>query len=396
MRDEGYVPPGYRVTYEGINRLALPYAVADQWRADNEAKEQREREEKQKERQEKADAAEAARQGQVSAPPDEPPPGWHRVLPDYQAVIRSLSEEAVTARSPDREARERLLLIGKRLAERGPDREVGRAYDWRSAIQKLEAEMPNFRAPIKLIRNALRLSDIARLPPRIPPLLLLGPPGVGKTLFSQRLAEMLAVPHSTVAFDQPSGGVALRGADRYWSNAEAGLLFNLICLGPVANPVVLLDELDKSANPDRRHQVDPLAQLHGALETQTAQRIKDICIDVEFDASLVTYVATANSVEGLGLPLLSRFDVFEIEPPTKDEAVEVARRITEQVLERLKLKERLSFDPKCAYVLGHLSPRLMLRTVERLAAAAVSDKRTCVTAAQVWEELDPEVRPRVH
>jgi ATP-dependent Lon protease len=397
MIDPKYLPPGYWVTYGHILNLALPEAVATQLKAHDDECEQRKRDELNERQQEKRAAAQAQREGRaVSPPPDEPPRGWHRVLPDYLETIRSLSEDAVTARTPDREARERLVAIGRRLAERGPDREIGRPDGWRSALQHLEAQMPNFREPIGVVRNALRLADIAGLAPRIPPLLLLGPPGIGKTLFSQRLAQLLAVPHASIAFDQPSAGSQLRGSDKYWVNSECGLLFNLVCLGSLANPLILLDELDKSATTGSRRDLDPLAQLHGALEVQTARRIKDVSVDVEFDASLVTYVATANSLHGIGLPLLSRFEVFEIGPPTRDEAVEVARQVTDQVLERLKLKDRVALDPKCAYVLAHLSPRLMLRTVERLAAAALSDKRTRVTAEQVWDELGPREGPPLH
>lgn len=396
MTDRDYLPAGYQVTFEPIGRLALPIPVAQQLQAQSEEKSERAREELREKQQEKMAAAQAERGGQAPPPPDEPPPGWHRVLPDYAKVIRSLSEDAVTGRTPDREVRERLVAIGRRLAELGPDRQVGRPDGWRSAIKSLGAQMPNFRAPIDLVRNALRLADITGVPPRIPPILLLGPPGVGKTLFSQRLAELLAVPHATIPFDQPSAGSQLRGSDKYWVNSECGLLFNLVCMGTLANPVVLLDELDKSVTTGSRRDIDPLAQLHGALEAQTARRIKDVSVDIEFDASLASYVATANSLRGLGLPLLSRFEVFEIEPPNRDEAVEVARQVTDQVLERLKLKGLLSVDPKAAYVLAHLSPRLMLRMVERLAAAALSEKRSRISAEQVWNQLGPAEGPRLH
>ncbi|HEU4460877.1 MAG TPA: AAA family ATPase [Methylibium sp.] len=401
MRDRDDLPVGYELVYANGSHFVLPQRAAKQWRKHVERRTQREVEalrEQQKASAKELEEGKKAAEPEPSLPafPDEPPPRWHRVLPDFAAAIRSLSEDGVKARSPDREARERLVTIGQRLAALGPDREIGRPDGWKSALADLEARMPNFRAPVALVRNALRLAEVTNTPTRIPPLLLLGPPGVGKTLFSQRLAELMAVPHATIAFDQPSAGSALRGADKFWSNSESGLLFQLVCLGAMANPVILLDELDKSAGSSTKHDLDPLAQLHGALERQTARHIKDISVDIEFDASLVTYVATANSLHGIGMPLLSRFEIFSIAPPSGDDAIEVARRLIDQVLHQLKLEDRISFDPKCAYVLARMSPRLMLRTVERLAAAALQDKQRRVDVEQVWNELEPADRPRLH
>src|ERR1700704_2280910 len=97
-------------------------------------------------------------------------------------------------------------------------------------------------------------------------MLLLGPPGVGKTYFSHRVAQLLGAPHADIAFDQPTAGSQLRGSDKDLGNSSSGLLFNLICMGDCANPVLLLDELDKSGVTGNRWELDPLNQLHGALE----------------------------------------------------------------------------------------------------------------------------------
>jgi ATP-dependent Lon protease len=86
--------------------------------------------------------------------------------------------------------------------------------------------------------------------------------------------------------------------------------------------------------------------VHGVLERETAQRLNDVSVDVEFDASLVVYVGTANSLRGLGVPIVSRMQLFVIEPPSKWEAIDIATNISRSVLRRLGLEGRVDFEPK--------------------------------------------------
>ncbi len=329
--------------------------------------------------------------------PDEPGPGMYRVLPEIQSLIDQIDDPTVELRSADREATHRRTRILEKLVVKGPDRRIARAPDGRRAIDELEASLPHFRQPIRVLRNALALSDATGVPLRVPPLLLLGPPGVGKTHFSHKVAQMLGAPHAALAFDQPSAGGQLRGSDKFWANSETGLLFNLICMGEFANPVVLLDELDKSAGLGTRWDVNPLAQLHGVLEPETARRLVDVSVEIEFDASLVTYIATANSLQGLTLPILSRMQIFTIGPPSRDEAYEIAQAIVQQVLQRLVLTGQVSFERRAVCLLAHLSPRLMVRAVEQAAAAAVAQGKTTVSEDGLWGEIGAVgPGPRLH
>jgi ATP-dependent Lon protease len=109
-------------------------------------------------------------------------------------------------------------------------------------------------------------------------------------------------------------------------------------------------------------------------------------VDIEFDASMVTYIATANSLRGLTSPILSRFEVFGIEPPETSDAVEIARAVN-QVLKRMNLQDKLGFDRKGLVVLAHLSPRLMLRTVEKAVAAVIEAGQDQIRESDLWAEL---------
>ena len=387
---------------EAHQLLALPRAVAEEAEA---ARAQRQSDEagarrvgkRQEAQHDKAEvAAEPAPLSPEPALSAAPAPGFLRVLPRFTELTGPQSEADIRSRTSDEEVRKRLEAVRQRLLALGPDRRVARPANWRAALDRLEAALPNFRDPVGLLRDTLALAEVAKSGVRIPPMLLLGPPGIGKTYFSHEVAALLGVPHASIAFDQPSAGSQLRGTDKYWSNTESGILFKLVCLGEVANPVVLLDELDKSVLGSNRHELDPLAQLHGALEPQTARCIQDISTDIEFDASLVGYIATANSLRGIGPPLLSRFEGFDIGAPDAHEAVQVARHVMHAVLERLGLVGQITFDRRCAAVLAHMSPRQMRRVAERLVAQALRERRDRVGEEDVWAVLGWSETSRLH
>ena len=413
-KDTDDLPSGFEfIRFDVGATLLVPMSQVAEYRAEltrrHEALEETRREEQRQrqgaakgraleEGEEIAAKLKAVAEARVNALSGEAAPGHYRVVPKWADLLNADEDSGAALRCADQDVNERNAKLRERLIRNGPDRRIARPETWRVAMDQLEASLPHFRAPIRLLRNSLALADATRRPVRVPPMLLLGPPGVGKTHFTHRVAELMGAPHASIAFDQPTAGNQLRGSDKYWANSASGLLFNLICMGECANPVILLDELDKSSIASSRHQeLDPLAQLHGVLEPETARSTLDISVDIEFDASLVTYIATANSLRGLGMPILSRLEVFSIEPPEASEAVEIARAVVNQVLKRMNLQDTLGFERKGLYVLAHLSPRLMLRTTEKAVAAAIAAGQAEVRESDLWAELGPETDgPRPH
>jgi ATP-dependent Lon protease len=322
--------------------------------------------------------------------------GSYRVLPGLMDLQKQIAEPAHSDRSADRDVNDRRKRIIEKLLELGPDRKVNMPVQWRSAIDRLEQLLPHFWQPIRTIRNALALADATSTPLRIPPILLLGPPGIGKTYFSHSVADLLCTSRGAIHFDQPGAGAQLRGSDKYWANSEPGLLFNLICMGEAANPVLLLDEVDKACVSNNGRALDQLAQLHGALEQETARRTLDTSLDIEFDASLVTYIATANSASEIGPPLLSRLDVMVIRAPDKRQGIDMARSITSGLLHRLQLEGRVSFDLSALVALAQLSPRLIQRIATQVVASAVAEGLVRIGEPEVWAEVSGSAGPRPH
>lgn len=129
--------------------------------------------------------------------------------------------------------------------------------------------------------------------------------------------------------------------------------------GPSANLLIVLDELDKAT---KRAQHDPLQPLQGAPEAATARATRDLCVPVTFDASHVSYIATANTLSGVSTPLLSRFEIIHCTQPGPRESLRITRRVWAQSAAKFGVQGRA---PRGAFVrLAGLPLRRVVQLVE--------------------------------
>ena len=160
----------------------------------------------------------------------------------------------------------------------------------------LRARFPNFVHVVNWLEDHLILSTLNR---RVyfPPLLLVGPPGVGKTYFSKALAKLLKTSYLEVHFESAQSSSQLSGSSDFWSNSQQGELFNLLVRGKHFNPLVMVDELDKSGGDGR---FDPMTSLYQLLERETACSFRDESMRrVALNASGVMWMLTANDDSNL-------------------------------------------------------------------------------------------------
>jgi ATP-dependent Lon protease len=307
--------------------------------------------------------------------------------------VRVISMAPVTARRKEVELRTRYSSEEKKtelkmldaLLARGEVRSVGIHNSWRTRLDSLRIDMPHFGAVIDRIEACLALAEFTRTPPRLPPILLAGPPGVGKTHFATRLAAVMGVPQFIYAMESAETTSVLSGSEKHWSTSEAGQLWKLIVLGEYANPVVVLDELDKA--PRGGNQYKPASALHAVLDPLTSQQLRDKSVDLEFNASYVTYIATANRLGLVEASLRSRFELFYIDEPGPRASVAIARAICRQTLVDLKLARR--FAMPVGEVVQQLAmlggPRQMHKVLRAGLGRAVLAGRNRVTVADLFD-----------
>lgn len=262
----------------------------------------------------------------------------------------------------DKRDQERVEAIYKQLQAQGSClREVGWPSDIEIDFESLQERLPHFAVVLEFAQQRLHVAEANGLPPRIPPILLTGAAGVGKTHFCRALAEVLRTTVRHQPFDNAQTTSTLLGSERHWGNTHYGLLFELLALGRHANPVVILDELDKVRVPSSY--MDPLAPLHTILEPCTAGALRDQSLDFVLDASLVTFIATANDTSRIPETLVSRFRVFEIKQPTGAQALAFAQEVLRSVLQRHALQLPVN-SRKLAAAVAHLSAREITQATE--------------------------------
>lgn len=252
------------------------------------------------------------------------------------------------------------------------------------ALDPLFEECPNFDEVLGDLARYLRLAHAGQEGQgrfNVMPILLLGGPGVGKTHFARRLARVMQTECELISMNALSAGFVITGSSASWRGAKCGKVAERLVRGHYANPVVVLDEVEKASGSS---QSDPLAALYQLLEPETSRTFRDEFIDVELDASRIFWVLTANSTEGIPAPLLDRMAVYEVPAPTPEQAAGIAQRIYRALLRELNLS---GFDQELeAKVLDRLapvSPRDLRKTLLDALGYAVAAGNGKVTAGDI-------------
>ena len=338
-----------------------------------------------------------------------------------KAEAEQLRERLETADLPDnvRKEAERELKRMEALPQAAPDYHVIRTYleyilelPWRkSSEEKLDLEearriLDEDHYGLEDVKERILESlAVVKLRPdsKSPIMLFVGPPGVGKTSLGKSIARALGREFERMSLGGMRDEAELRGHRRTYIGAMPGRIIQALRRVGVNNPLMMLDEIDKLGNDFRG---DPASALLEILDPQQNNSFRDNYLDLPFDLSKVFFIATANQLAPIPMPLRDRMEIITLSGYSDREKLAIAKQylIPRQLKENGLEPDRLEItDAAINRLTTEYTREAGVRQIERtignlarkvaLKVAQGSNEKVTIDADDVLEYLGP---PRFH
>ena len=284
--------------------------------------------------------------------------------------------------STDADTNQRNRALSRQLSARGPFRLLFTLpADWERELDTLEADYPHFGKFIGYLRTMCLLARLDNGVVELELPLLDGPPGTGKSTFAERLVGVIAGGYARVSMSAAESGALLGGSQETWSNSKPGLVFSTLVEGQYANPLILLDELDKVSTDSR---FDPLGPAYQLLEPALARRFCDLSLPtLPIDASHVLWVATSNDASRIPEPIRQRLVQFDISLPTPEQSLAIVRSVMRLLQETYPRLLRFTLDEATVVALTGLAPREMRKRIRLACGQAAQAGRLVVFSSDL-------------
>lgn len=249
-------------------------------------------------------------------------------------------------------------------------------------VAALRDEAPWMEAVIASIERRLERQLLVGEPwVAMSPLLLVGPPGCGKSWIARRIGALAGTGHRTIDLAGAMDSTIVHGNPRGWQSQMPSLPALAMAETRCANPLCIVEEVDKAGGSERHG--DPIAALLALVEPSTARCYRDRCLQTEVDVSAVNWIMTANAVTPrLPAPFPSRLEIIKVAMPP----AAMFEKLLDQLLADLSRRWRLptgitiELPPSVAARLErdyqqHASIRRLNRMIESIAGFCLPEHR---------------------
>jgi ATP-dependent Lon protease len=280
----------------------------------------------------------------------------------------------------------------------------------RERLAEIEAHLrkkfPSFNEATDAIFNELMISlHSASKGVYFWPILLLGPPGTGKTHYARELSELLGLGFEKVDLAATTAGMVLVGTSSQWGNSKPGLVASHLLQNRIANFVLFLDEIDKADN-KFINGGDVNNSLLTLLEPETAKEFQDEFVQVPMDASNICIILTANEEKNIDEPILSRLKKVRVTEPTLEQLRQIAPFALENIIKHLEvdslMTSTLDSEALDALQMNKVNVRQLNEVLREAMGQCLKEKATQLSATHITIAIErtlgitvtPEAKPK--